>query len=282
MLNKITDPHRLDPFVQTAIRRLNPTGISETQVVLVGRLSDRIMRQIQPMGLTVRRIIGPDDVFHTAHRILTELGTPRDVFLISTDPNHGGQLAATYAAHSGTPILLTEGTALPHHTRLALESIENPRVYIVGTTNAIPQSVINEVNTLADFVDIISGPDLYSLAVNFSRYSSPVEDFGWDRNEPAGHAFSFTLTHPWQFLISSASLSHMGKHTPFLYVNHDHVPVATAQYIMDVNPLSGDQPPFMHGFIIGSDGVITIPVQNQLQLLLSVDMEEHTPHNNHA
>ncbi|EEG77907.1 cell wall-binding repeat-containing protein [Dethiobacter alkaliphilus] len=274
----LTDPNRIDPFVLAAIRRLAPTGMGEAQVVLIGEFSDLVMRAIQFMGFTVRRILGPDDVFHTAHRILNELCVPQDVFLISTDPNHGGHITGAYSAHSGVPILLTEGPTLPRHTRMALEQINNPRVYIVGTTNAIPQSVINEVQGLAGFVDVISADDIFTLAVRFSRYRSPVAEVGWDRNEPDGHAFTFVLPQPWQYLVSSASLAHLGKHTPFLFVNRDSVPEATMQYIMQVNPQSGDRPPFMHGFIIGNKNVISIPVQNELHLGLSVDLEHHMPH----
>ncbi len=57
-----------------------------------------------------------------------------------------------------------------------------------------------------------------------------------------------------------------------LYVEQEEVPAATATYVMSVNPgpFQGVQeaPPFMHGFILGNEGVVTLPVQIKLDALL--------------
>lgn len=267
----LTNPNELDPLIQPLLKQLNPSGNGDSQVILVGSIPERVAQAIRALGFTVRRIRG-SDAFETAHLILNESMEKEDLILINTDPSRGGQVAASFSAHMGVPMLLTETNVLPLHTRLAIQSISNPHIYMVGIQGAFSQGLINEVRGLgASFVDVISGPDLATLAVNFSRYKSPASDFGWGKDKPDGHAFSFVLPSPWQFLVSSLSFSHRGKHSPFLYVSNNSVPTVTLQYIREVNPRTMDKPPFMHGFIVGNKNVINLPTQIKIHLALSID-----------
>jgi len=173
----------------------------------------------------------------------------------------------------GDPILLTERDRLPEATRRAILNTKNPKVYVIGGRQYISDRVLDELRSLkVSFVDRIAGADPYETSVLFARYKSPASNYGWNRNKKEGHAFSFPLFDQWQYLVSSTPLSHMGKHTPFLFVNNNSVPPVITRYIEEVNPRSGEHPPFMHGFIIGSTCLISEGVQATLHKALSIDM----------
>jgi len=212
-------------------------------------------------------------MFETAALVTQKRGFPEDIQLVSINPASGGAVAASWSAHMGDPVLLTESDSLPEVTKWAILSTSNAKVYVIGGRQFISDKVLNELRTLnVTFIDRIAGTYPFETAVLFARYKSPVSDYGWNRNTKEGHAFSFSLFEKWQYLVASTSLSHMGKHTPFLFVNRDSVPPVVVRYIEEVNPRSMDRPPFMHGFLIGSTCLIGEGVQKTLHEALSIDM----------
>jgi len=272
----LTPRTHLDPIVRNVLLELKPTGhtasgTSTDQVVLVGNLSAHVAEQVRALGFTVGRVTAANPLALTV-KILQLRGRPRDIILISDNPRHGGQVAASHAAHMGNPILFYRSGSLPQATRTALRMVDRPRVYVVALNGTVPSGIEAALRRLgASFVGRIGGSTLADLAVNFSRYKSPVSSFGWGKKSPGGHAFSFVVSSPWQFLVSSLPFSHRGKHTPFLYTRKRSVPRATHRYIRSVNPMTMDRPPFMHGFIIGDQTVINGDVQKHLQHALSID-----------
>ncbi|MHB8917495.1 MAG: cell wall-binding repeat-containing protein [Desulfocucumaceae bacterium] len=271
----LTDPNRLPDIVAAEIRRLNPTGTAErSQVVVVGSVGEGVLADVRRLGFSVERLAGAN-MFETAALVAQRRGYPENIQLISTDPASGGSLAAGWSAHMGDPVLLAESDRLPEATRRAILNTKNPKVYVIGGSQYISNRVVDELRALrVSFVDRIAGADPYETSVLFARYKSPVSDYGWNRNKKEGHAFSFPLFDQWQYLVSSSPYSHMGKHTPFLFVNRNSVPPVITRYIEEVNPRSGELPPFMHGFIIGSTCLISEGVQATLHKALSIDMPQ--------
>ena len=270
----LTDPNRLPEIVAAEIRRLNPTGApSSAQVVVVGNVGEGVLADVRGLGFSVERLLG-FNMFETAALVAQRRGYPENIQLVSTNPASGGAVAASWSAHTGDPTLLTENNLLPEATRQAILNTKNPKVYVIGGRQFISDQVIEELRRLnVTFVDRIVGADPYETAVLFARYKSPVSSYGWNRNKKEGQAFSFPLFEQWQYLASSTPLSHMGKHTPFLFVNRNSVPPVVTKYIKEVNPRSVDRPPFMHGFLIGSPCLISEDVQATLEAALSIDMQ---------
>ncbi|MCL5781126.1 MAG: cell wall-binding repeat-containing protein [Firmicutes bacterium] len=269
----LTDPNRLPDILAAEIRRLNPTGtVERSQVVVVGSVGEGVLADVRRLGFSVERQAGAN-MFETAALVAQRRGYPEDIQLISTDPTSGGAVAAGWSAHTGDPILLSERDRLPEATRQAIQNTRNPKVYVIGGRQFISDRVLDELRNLnVTFVDRIAGADPYETSVLFTRYKSPVSDYGWNRNKKEGHAFTFPLLDQWQYLVSSSPYSHMGKHTPFLFVNRNSVPPSVARYIEEVNPRSGERPPFMHGFISGSTCLISEGIQATLHKALSIDM----------
>ncbi len=268
----LTDPNRLPEVVAAEIRRLNPGGAAgSAQVVVVGSVGEGVLADVRRLGYSVERLAGAN-MFETAALVAQRRGYPEDIQLISTDPNSGGAVAASWSAHTGDPTLLTESERLPEATRKAILNTRNAKIYVIGGPQFISDRVLDELRTLnVTFVDRIAGADPYETSVLFARYKSPVSDYGWNRNTKDGSAYSFPLFEQWQYLVSSTPFSHMGKHTPFLFVNRDSVPPVVMRYIEEVNPRTMDQPPFMHGFLIGSPCIISESVQSTLHQALSID-----------
>lgn len=268
----LTDPNRLPEIVAAEIRRLNPTGIpGSAQVIVVGAVGEGVLAGVRQLGFSVERLAG-SNMFETAALIAQRNGYPEDIQLVSTNPASGGAVAASWSAHTGDPTLLTESDRLPEATRQAILNTKNSKVYVIGGRQFISDQILDELRTLnVTFVDRIAGADSYETSVLFARYKSPVSDYGWNRKSKEGHAFSFSLPDEWQYLVSATSLSHMGKHTPFLFVNRNFVPPVVVRYIEEVNPRTMDSPPFMHGFLIGSTCLISEGVQSTLHEALSID-----------
>lgn len=269
----LTDPNRLPGIVAAEICRLNPAGAPDSaQVVVVGSVGRGVLADVRRLGFSVERLAG-SSMFKTAALVAQRRDYPENIQIVSTDPASGGAVAASWSAHTGDPTLLTEKELLPGATRQAILNTKNAKIYVIGGREFISERVLDELRTLnVTFIDRIAGADPYETSVLFARYKSPVSDYGWNRNEKEGQAFSFTLFERWQYLVSSTPLSHMGKHTPFLFVNRNSVPPVVTRYIEEVNPHSIDWPPFMHGFLIGSTCLISEGVQATLEEALSIDI----------
>lgn len=270
----LTEPNRLPQNVAQEIFRLKPTGTpTSAQVMVVGSVGEGVVEDVRRLGFSVERLAGPT-VFETAALVAQRRGYPENIQLVSTDPASGGSLAASWSAHTGDPTLLTERDQLPQATKQAILNTRNPKVYVIGGPQFISDRVLDELRTLnVTFVDRIAGNNPYETSVLFARYKSPVSDYGWNRNQRDGQTFSFALFQPWQYLLSSTILSHLGKHTPFLFVDQHFVPPVVTQYIEEVNPRSMERPPYMHGFIIGSTCLISYGVQVTLEGSLSVEID---------
>lgn len=174
----------------------------------------------------------------------------------------------------GEPILFTARNVLSPYTRNVIQKTQNASVYIIGSTNTISSAVEQEIQKLNPrFVNRISGSTPYEVAVNFAKYKSPMGDFGWGRTEREGHAFTFTsIISPFDS-VSGSLFAHLGKHTPILVVNKDWLPGITQLYIESVKPLPAPEPhpPFMHGWVVGCDNVISTETQLEIERALSID-----------
>ena len=276
----------LDQRVRQEIVRLAPAGEgSPAQVFLVGPFSPAVQAAIQSLGLTVQRV-GSSDPIQTAvaaAEIRLSVEATRNVTLVSLDDLVWGILAAGWTAHMGDPLLYVHANSIPPATAQFIRN-HQPNVYLMGPPAVISRAVLDQVRSLTSgYVARIIGFSPAEVAVNFSRFFAPTNSlYGWGRWSPnSGQAFSFlstNFTHLDLVAPAGSCLSHIGKHTPLLYVEPNSVPDATRDYLMSVNPgpfLVQEEPPFMHGFVVGNQDVIALHVQLELNDLLT--RGEHMP-----
>lgn len=263
----------IDPATIAQILNLHPKGVNGVQVFIVGGISCGVEQQLTLHGLTTFRISGKNP-YETAAKVAQYLGYPENIMIVSGEDYGEGLSATAWAAHMGEPILFATRNELSSYTRYAIQSTRNANVYIVGSTNTISSAVEQEIRNLnVKFVGRISGSTPYEVAVNFAKYKSPDGKFGWGRTEREGHAFTFTsILNP--FDSASGSLfAHLGKHTPILVVAKDELPDVTRNYIESVKPLPLPEPypPFMQGWLVGCDNVISTKTQLEIERTLSAN-----------
>lgn len=265
----LTEPHRLLPIAAQEILRLDPTGKgSPAQVLLLGALSAAISRDVERLGYSTSRIVGGNPI-ETAVLISGLLESRQNVMIVSSEEFEEALPAGGWAAHMGEPILYSHRDRLPDATAQVLRE-EQPDVYLIGSTTALSPAVEIAVREMTrGFVGRISGSDPFELAVNFTRYRSPTDRFGWNVNERRGWSLRFARYDEWYDAVSGNPLSHLGKHSPLLLVASDAIPDSVAGLIASVNPRHAEPtPPFMHGFLVGRACDIDCPVQWGLDRLL--------------
>lgn len=255
------------------IYRLRPSGVNGIQVFIVGGISYGVEQQLMMLGFKTKRISGTN-FYETAAKVAEYLNYPQNIMLVSSEDYMEGLSAGAMAAHMGEPILFAAKNVLPSYTRSVIQKTNNASVYIIGSTNAISNEVEREIQSLnVKFLDRISGSNPYDVAVNFAKYKSPSGDFGWGRTEKEGHAFTFTSVLSPFDSVSGSLFAHLGKHTPILVVNKDWLPGVTYNYIESVKPVPAPEPhpPFMHGWVIGCEDVISTKTQLEIERALSID-----------
>ena len=255
------------------VYNLNPVGIDGIKVFLVGRIPFFIEEQLNMLGFGTKRISG-NNFYETAAKVAEYLNYPQNIMIISGEDYREGLSTCAYAAHSGDVILFSDKDQLPWVTRTVIQITKSPNVFIVGSTYTISEKVEEEIRKLdIQFVDRISGKNPYEITVNFAKYKSPDDGFGWGRNYRDGHGFTFTSIDSPLDNSSSATFGHLGKHTPILPAESYKLPDIIKHYIESVKPISMQVPgpPFMHGWIIGCDNIISYKTQIEIEESLSID-----------
>lgn len=268
-----TSKNYMDPLTLNQIFKLNPVGFNGIKIFIIGDISYSVEEQLNILGFATKRISG-NDIFELSANIAHYLEYPQNIMVISSEDYKEGLCTCSYAAHSGTAILFTERDLLPWYTREVIQITDEPNIFIVGSTNAISEKIESEIRNLdVKFVDRISGLNPYEVAINFAKYRDPENQFGWGRSYRDGHGFTFiSICSPFDS-PASAVFSHMGKHTPFLTIDPNYLPAVTMSYIESVRPIPPEEtgPPFMHGWVIGCNNIISYEAQIQIESALSID-----------
>lgn len=266
----------IDQNTIAQIFKLSPKGINDIQVFIVGGISYTVEQQLMMYGFKTYRISG-SNFYETSAKVARYLNYPKNIMVVSSEDYREGLSACAWAAHMGDVILFVTRSQLPSYTRSVINATKDANVFIIGSIDTISAAVEQEIRGLnVKFVSRISGSTPYEVAVNFVKYKSPVGDFGWNRTEREGHAFTFTsILSPFDS-VSGALFAHLGKHTPILVVSRDRLPDVTKNYIESVKPKPGPEPhpPFMHGWVVGCENVLSSKAQLEIERALSID-ENH-------
>ena len=272
----LADGRNLPPVSSTALRQLQPAGakvMNSAQVLRIGTAA-------RPEGMRYRYVTAttPAGLAKAADRQLTKTrgrASSRILVVNSEDPASAAP-AAAWAARSGDPILFTGAGTLPADTKEAISEHDNPRIYVLGSSDVVSSFVIRSLKD-------IPGTSVYriqppnddggpaDLAIEFARYSD--QDFGWNYRLP-GHSFLFAPTKDPTSAMAAAALSSGGTYPALLYVDEpNHVSPALKSYLLDVQPgYDAQHPPTQtfqnRGWFLGPTTAIEVSTQARIDSLL--------------
>ncbi len=268
-----------------ALKLLAPTGSGAAggaQVITVGDVPS-------PGGLRSAAISGSDpytlaaeiDRFESAAR-----GSPTaDVVIASADDPGYAMPAAGWAAESGDPVLFVNRSAVPQATRQALLSHRHPHIYVLGPASVIPDKVLAQLRAYGP-VKRVGASDPAANSVAFAEYRDPAcgyaqpcahvpGSFGWAMRSP-GHGYVIiNATRPLD-AAAAAPLSGSGDYGPELLLDSAAtLPASVLNFFLNyATPGYTQEGPtaavYNHGWMIGDQQSISIPVQAEVDRLLEV------------
>jgi hypothetical protein len=263
-------PGELPAATKDALTALAPTGSKDAGGAQVIRIGD--VPQLDGYKTTDLRGDGAFalaraiDAFQAAAR-----GTTSDrVGVVGADAPAYAMPAAAWAAKAGDPILFVRRDSVPADTRAAIAAHQQPKIYVLGPAGAVSEKTVNALKKLGS-VTRISGADPAANSVAFARFVDGA--FGWGVVDP-GHGFVFANgTRPGD-AGAAAPLSASGTYGPLLVTETaDRLPSALQGYLLDVQPGYTRDPVrgvYNHGWIVGDERAISVPVQSQIDALLEI------------
>ena len=281
----LSGPSSLPPATADALTALAPTGsgaIAGAQVIRVGDVPT-------PSGLRASSISGTDpyalaasiDRFASAARG----NTSSDVVIASGDQAAYAMPAAGWVAESGDSVLFVNSSGVPGPTRQALLSHQHPNIYVLGPTSVIPDSVLSQLAKYGN-VKRVAGADPAANSVAFTIYRDPgcafgqpcahvPGSFGWAMRSP-GHGYVLLNANRPLDAAAAAPLSASGTYGPQLLVDSPgSLPPPVLNFFLNyATPGYTQEGPtaavYNHGWVIGDNSAISVPVQAQVDSLLEV------------
>jgi hypothetical protein len=253
-----------------ALAALAPTGARAAGGAQVIRIGD----VARPSGLRATTITGSgpfalaravDAFAAAAHRHAAE-----DVVIASADDPGYAMPAAGWAAKSGDPVLFVQRDRLPAETVAALKTHRRPRIYVLGPPATISGKVVAGLRRLGSVTRVGTG-DAVRTSIDFARFVDG--DFGWGIVDP-GHGLVFARGDRPLDAAAAAPLSAAGTYGPLILVSsRDRLDQPVADFLLDIQPGYTKDPVrgvYNHGWIVGDDRAIAIPVQSQIDGLLEI------------
>jgi hypothetical protein len=265
------DGRSLPDATSQALTALAPTGSKAAGGAQVIRIGD----VARPAGLKSTDVLARDpfalaraiDAFSAAAR-----GRASDrVLLVSADEPAFALPAAGMAAKSGVPILFTRRDELPAETRRALQSHQQPKIYVVGPSKVVSPKVTRELRRLGTVLRV-GGQDPVANAIEFAAYSDGA--FGWGVST-AGHGLVFARADADPATAGAAApLSASGTYGPLLLNSRPgDLDKALQSYLLDIQPGYRTDPVrgvYNHGWILGDVKALSEDVQSEVDRLLEI------------
>jgi hypothetical protein len=264
-------PDRLPGATQNALDALRPKGSKDAggaQVIRIGAVPvlDAKTKTTELRGKDIYAIARAIDAFQSAAR-----GTTSDrVVVVSADAPEYAMPAAAWAAKAGDSILFVDRDGVPADTKAAIAAHQQPKIYVLGNPATVSNRTVTALRRLGD-VTRISGRTPAASSVAFARFVDGA--FGWGVTDP-GHGFVFAGAGRPTDAAAVAPLSASGTYGPLLVVGRpDTLDEAIQGYLLDVQPGYTRDPVrgvYNHGWIIGDESAISVPVQSQIDSLLEI------------
>jgi hypothetical protein len=281
----LSGPEALPSATADALQTLAPTGsgaAAGAQVIRVGDVPS-------PGGLRSASIPGGDpytlaaglDRFESAARG----SASTDVVIASAEQAAYAMPAAGWAAESGDPVLFVNHAGIPRPTRQALLSHQRPHIYVLGPRSVIPDRVVAQLGKYGS-VKRVGATDPAANSVAFAAYRDPAcafgqacvhvpGSFGWAIRSP-GHGFVLINANRPLDAAAAAPLSASGDFGPALLIDSPGtLPKSVLNYFLNyATPGYTQEGPtaavYNHGWLIGDQQSISVPVQAEVDRLLEV------------
>jgi hypothetical protein len=279
----LSDSGALSSAAGDALAQLAPSGSGAAggaQVIAVGDVP-KVRKQ------RVARI-SASDPYGLAAAIdrfaIAAAGKPSPDVVIASGENAAYAMpAAGWAAESGNPVLFVTSSDVPSATKQALMSHQQPRIYVLGPTSVISDSVTKQLSKYGT-VKRISGSDPASNSVAFAIYRDPPcpknqpcahvpGSFGWALRSP-GHGYVLLNQNQPLDAAASAPLSASGSFGVQLVLDSgDSLPSSVLNFFLNyATPGYTQEGPtaavYNHAWIIGNEQSVSVPVQAQVDALL--------------
>jgi putative cell wall binding repeat protein len=262
---------KLSEATSKALGQLKPTGaakLGKSQVIRAGDAAGK------PAGLQSRDLAGRDYAKLAADidRLQTAAaGKPSQAVIVApADRPAFAMPAAAYAAKSGVPVLWAHTDGVPDATIAAIKAHKRPNIYVLGPQSAISEAVLDQLRPLGT-VKRVAGQDPVANAVAFARFADGR--FGWNVVDP-GHGLVFASAERTADAPAAAALSASGTWGPLLLVQDAQaLPAALQNYLLDIQPGYDKDPVrgvYNHGWLVGDEDAIAIPVQARIDKLLEI------------
>jgi hypothetical protein len=268
-----------------ALAELAPTGsgaVGGAQIIRVGPVA-------APKGLRSAQIKGTDPYALAAgiDRFVSAVQgkTSSDVVIASAQNAAYAMPAAGWAAESGDPVLFVSSSSVPAATRQALLAHQKPHIYVLGPPSVIGDSVVHELSKYG-VVKRVGASDPAANSVAFAEYRDPAcaygqpcahvpGSFGWAIRSP-GHGYVLINANRPLDAAAAAPLSGSGDYGPQLLVDDPTtLPHSVLNFFLNfATPGYTQEGPtaavYNHGWVIGDQTAISVPVQAEMDNLLEV------------
>jgi hypothetical protein len=266
----ISEDGELPELTSSAIGALAPAGSPDTD----GHQAFAIGPAAEPDGFDTLQVEGASaaEIAAEIEQLRTRLaGEPEHILVTTSEDPAIAMPAASWAARSGDPILYVDAEGVPEATREALERHRQVPVYLLGDGNAVPASVLKELEEIGASVDRVGAEDPVENAIEFARYASG--SFGWNINDP-GHGLVIANVGRPLDAAAAAPLSSSGSWGPLL-VTTDAGSLADSLrgYLLDLKPGYETDPTravYNHVWVVGDPEAVSVEVQAQIDELAEV------------
>ncbi len=288
----LTGRDSLPQATRDEIQRAHPEGVGmddNVQVYLIGGeryIGDGVRREVESMGMRVRRIPGDDPVSVAAsvdQYVSSMHGNHQDEVLVaSLDAPTNAVPAQSWNAHGGDGFLFVESDSIPEETAEQLEArYDYAYTYLLGDEDAIGPGVARDLGEFGHVTRVPDATDPYSLSAAWAGFKDLgrnqgwwfgewARNIGWGIAEP-GHNFVFANPEEWQTALPACVESHRGKHGPMLAVRPDELPTPVRNYLRKFLQPTEAAPydrKYNHGWIVGPPSNVGRDVQAQVHGLL--------------
>jgi hypothetical protein len=281
----LSDPDKLPSATAGALKTLAPTGAGAAggaQLIRVGQVpSPPGLRSVEIKGSDPYSLAASIDRFATA---AAGKVSPY-VVIASADSPAYAMPAAGWAAESGEPVLFVNSSGIPDATKQALLSHQGPHIYVLGPPSVIPDSVLKQLRKYGT-VKRVGASDPADNSVAFAVYRDPPcqfgqpcahvpNSFGWAMRSP-GHGYVLINASRPLDAAASAALSASGQYGPQLLIdNPSALPKSLLNFFLNyATPGYTQEGPtaavYNHGWLIGDQTAISVPVQAETDTLLEV------------
>ncbi|HEX8207288.1 MAG TPA: hypothetical protein VF587_14600 [Solirubrobacteraceae bacterium] len=271
-----TEDGDMPAATKAALEALAPTGSKEAgdaQVVRIGKAAE-------PDGLKTTDVEGdsPAAVAAQLDGILSEARgrSSEFVLVVGSQKPEFAVPAAGWAAKSGEPVLFSDRDVVPKATKAALERHQQPKIFVLAPESEVSKKALTELKRFGSVERITTVEDPVAAAIVFARYLNPVGNYGWGVRDP-GHGLVFVNRERPLDAIAAAPLSGTGMYGPtLLHGGGPKLDVLLDGYLEDIRPGYRKNPVrgvYNHGWIIGDEKAMPIPVQSRIDDLLEIRIE---------